>query len=69
MPTYLRDDPVRDGVQLYRWDPVEPMRTLTPTVRDAADAADPGHLRVPQLIEGGSVVSSGGPVCPRMMPR
>ena len=53
MPTYLRDDPVRDGVQLYRWEPVEPMRTLTPTVRDAADAADPGHLRVPQLIEGG----------------
>ena len=40
MPTYLRDDPVRDGVQLYRWEPVEPMRTLTPTVRDAADAAD-----------------------------
>jgi arabinosyltransferase A/arabinosyltransferase B/arabinosyltransferase C len=53
MPTYLRDDPVRDGVQLYRWDPVEPMRTLTPTVRDTTDAADPGHLRVPQLIEGG----------------
>jgi EmbC-like arabinotransferase in arabinogalactan biosynthesis len=53
MPTYLRDDPVRDGVQLYRWEPVEPMRTLTPTVRDAPDAADAGHLRVPQLIEGG----------------
>jgi cell wall arabinan synthesis protein/arabinosyltransferase-like concanavalin domain-containing protein/EmbC-like arabinotransferase in arabinogalactan biosynthesis len=53
MPTYLRDDPVRDGVQLYRWDPVEPMRTLTPTVRDTTDAADAGHLRVPQLIEGG----------------
>ena len=56
MPTYLRDDPVRDGVQLYRWEPVEPMRTLTPTVRDAerrGRAPTPGHLRVPQLIEGG----------------
>jgi arabinosyltransferase A/arabinosyltransferase B/arabinosyltransferase C len=53
MPTYLRDDPVCDGVQLYRWEPVEPMRTLTPTVRDAADTTDPGHLRVPQLVEGG----------------
>ena len=53
MPTYLHDDPVRDGVQLYRWEPVEPMRTVTPTVRDAADATDPGHLRVPQLVEGG----------------
>jgi hypothetical protein len=53
MPTYLRDDPARDGVQLYRWDPVEPMRTLTPTVRDTANVPDAGHLRVPQLIEGG----------------
>ena len=53
MPTYLRDDPTRDGVQLYRWEPVEPLRTLTPTVRvrDAGDLPDPGHLRVPQLIE------------------
>lgn len=53
MPTYLRDDPVCDGIQLYRWEPVEPMRTLIPTVRDTADAARAGHLRVPQLIEGG----------------
>jgi Mycobacterial cell wall arabinan synthesis protein/Arabinosyltransferase concanavalin like domain/EmbC C-terminal domain len=53
MPTYLRDDPTRDGVQLYRWEPVEPLRTLTPTVRvrNAGDLPDPGHLRVPQLIE------------------
>jgi arabinosyltransferase A/arabinosyltransferase B/arabinosyltransferase C len=53
MPTYLHDDPVRDGVQLYRWDQVEPMRTLTPAVheRSTADAAEPTHLRVPQLIE------------------
>jgi hypothetical protein len=53
MPTYLPDDPTRDGVQLYRWEPVEPLRTLTPTVRvrDAGDLPDPGHLRVPQLIE------------------
>ena len=54
LPTYLRGDPIRDGVRLYRWDPVEPLRTLTPTVaRRRADAADAGHLRVPQLIEGG----------------
>ena len=51
MPTYLRGDPTRDGVQLYRWVPVTPLRTLTPTVRDDADRADPGHLRVPLLIE------------------
>ena len=24
MPTYLRGDPTRDGVQLYRWEPVSP---------------------------------------------
>jgi len=50
----VRDDPIRDGVQLYRWELVEPLRTLTPTVRErtATDAADAGHLRVPQLIEG-----------------
>jgi arabinosyltransferase A/arabinosyltransferase B/arabinosyltransferase C len=55
MPTYLRDDPIRDGLQLYRWDQVEPMRTLTPAVheRSTADAAEPAHLRVPQLIESG----------------
>ena len=51
MPTYLRGDPTRDGVQLYRWVPVTPLRTLAPTVRDDADRADPGHLRVPLLIE------------------
>ena len=53
MPTYLRDDPTRDPVQLYRWEPVQPLRTLTSTVRDDADLPDPGHLRVPELITNG----------------
>jgi len=53
MPTYLRGDPTRDGVQLYRWDPVEPLGTLTPTVRTRDAGDDPGHLRVPQLVEDG----------------
>ena len=51
MPTYLRGDPTRDGVQLYRWLPVTPLRTLTPTVQRENGHTDPGHLRVPLLIE------------------
>ena len=51
MPTYLRGDPTRDGVQLYRWEPVTPLRTLTPTVQLENGHTDPGHLRVPLLIE------------------
>ena len=53
MPTYLRGDPTRDSVQLYRWEPVVPLRTLAPTVRDQPEHTDPGHLRVPQLTENG----------------
>jgi arabinosyltransferase A/arabinosyltransferase B/arabinosyltransferase C len=53
MPTYLRDDPTRDGAQLYRWEPVTPLRTLTPTVREDADPPGPGRLRVPELITNG----------------
>jgi arabinosyltransferase A/arabinosyltransferase B/arabinosyltransferase C len=51
MPTYLRGDPGRDGVQLYRWDPVEPLRTLVPAVstRDVAGWHSAGHLAVPAL--------------------
>ena len=41
----------RDGVQLYRWVPVTPLRTLTPTVQQENGHTDPGHLRVPLLIE------------------
>jgi arabinosyltransferase A/arabinosyltransferase B/arabinosyltransferase C len=52
MPTYLRGDPTRDGVQLYRWEPVEPLGGLTPTVRTRDAGVDPGHVRVPRLIEG-----------------
>jgi arabinosyltransferase A/arabinosyltransferase B/arabinosyltransferase C len=53
MPTYLRGDPTRDPVQLYRWEPVAPLRTLTPTVRDGTAPPDAGHLRVPLLIGNG----------------
>jgi arabinosyltransferase A/arabinosyltransferase B/arabinosyltransferase C len=53
MPTYLRGDPTRDPVQLYRWEPATPLRTLTPTARDDRDLPDPGHLRVPELITNG----------------
>lgn len=52
MPTYLRGDPTRDPVQLYRWEPLTP-RTLTPVVRDDPDGPGPGHLRVRLLIENG----------------
>ena len=54
-PPTCAGDPTRDAVQLYRWVPIEPLRTLTPTVATAtpADLPDPGHLRVPQLIENG----------------
>jgi Mycobacterial cell wall arabinan synthesis protein/EmbC C-terminal domain len=53
MPTYVRDDPTRDGPQLYRWDPLVPMRTLAPSVR-VREVASPfavPHLRVPRLVE------------------
>jgi arabinosyltransferase A/arabinosyltransferase B/arabinosyltransferase C len=53
MPLYLRGDPTRDPVTLYRWEPVMPLRALTPTVRDDADLPDPGRLRVPELITNG----------------
>ena len=53
MPTYLRGDPTRDPVLLYRWEPVAPLRTLTPTVHDGTAPSDAGHLRVPLLIENG----------------
>ena len=53
MPTYLRGDPTRDPVLLYRWEPVAPLRTLTPTVHDGTAPSDTGHLRVPLLVENG----------------
>jgi arabinosyltransferase A/arabinosyltransferase B/arabinosyltransferase C len=53
MPTYVRDDPTRDGPQLYRWDPLVPMTTLAPSVR-VREVVSPfavPHLRVPRLVE------------------
>ncbi len=49
MPTYLRDDLVRDTPQLLRWDPVVPLATPTPRVHDAVTASSVTHLRVPRL--------------------
>jgi len=51
MPTYVRGDPIREGPQLYRWDPVVPMGTLTPTTRIRTVAAPFAvtHLRAPRL--------------------
>ena len=51
MPTYVRDDPLRDGPRLYRWDPVVPLRTPTPSVRivDVVSPVAVTDLRVPQL--------------------
>jgi arabinosyltransferase A/arabinosyltransferase B/arabinosyltransferase C len=53
MPTYARGDPTRDGPQLYRWDPVAPLRTLAPSVQvhDVTSPAAVTHLRVPRLVE------------------
>jgi arabinosyltransferase A/arabinosyltransferase B/arabinosyltransferase C len=53
MPTYLRGDPTREGPQVYRWDPVVPMGTLTPTTRLRTVIAPVGvtHLRVPRLVK------------------
>jgi arabinosyltransferase A/arabinosyltransferase B/arabinosyltransferase C len=51
MPTYVRGDPTRDGPQLYRWDPLVPLRGLQPSVR-VRDVVTPfavTHLRVPRL--------------------
>jgi hypothetical protein len=51
MPTYLRGDPTREAPQLYRWDPVVPLRALRPSVR-TRDVVTPfavTHLRVPRL--------------------
>jgi arabinosyltransferase A/arabinosyltransferase B/arabinosyltransferase C len=54
LPTYLRDDPGRDAPQLYRWDPVVPLRTITPSARmmDVSSPTGVTHLRVPRLVEG-----------------
>jgi arabinosyltransferase A/arabinosyltransferase B/arabinosyltransferase C len=49
MPTYLRDDLVRDTPQLLRWDPVVPLATPTPRVHEAVTATSVTHLRVPRL--------------------
>ncbi|MDN5931197.1 MAG: arabinosyltransferase C-terminal domain-containing protein, partial [Pseudonocardia sp.] len=49
--TYLAGDPLRDAVQLYRWEPVEPMAQPVPEVVDRTVAgwhAD-GRTRVPGL--------------------
>ncbi len=53
MPTYVRDDPTRDGPLLHRWDPVVPMRTLRPSVRvrEVVTPLPVTHLRVPRLKE------------------
>ena len=55
MPTYVRDDPTRDGPQLYRWDPVVPMRTLVPSVRvrEVVSPLAVPPLRAPRLVEAG----------------
>ena len=49
LPTYLRDDPIRATPQLYRWDPVVPLRTLSPSVRDGPVPGAVTPLRVPRL--------------------
>ncbi len=49
MPTYLRDDLVRDTPQLFRWDPVVPLGTPTPRVHDVVTASFVTHLRIPRL--------------------
>jgi arabinosyltransferase A/arabinosyltransferase B/arabinosyltransferase C len=53
MPTYVRDDPTRDGPRLHRWDPVVPVRTLQPSrgVREVVTPVPVTHLRVPRLKE------------------
>jgi hypothetical protein len=53
MPTYVRDDPTLDGPQLYRWDPVLPLRTLAPSVRSrvVVSPMSTPHLRVPRVTE------------------
>ena len=53
MPTYLRRRPdSATAVQLYRWVPVDAAAHARrrPSATDA-DRADPGHARVPRLIE------------------
>jgi arabinosyltransferase A/arabinosyltransferase B/arabinosyltransferase C len=53
MPTYVRGDPMREGPRLYRWEPVVPLRTLTPTVQ-AVVVTSPAavtDLRVQRLTE------------------
>lgn len=49
MPTYLRGDPLRDAVQLYRWTPLVPMAAPRPTVteRTVTGWHRDGHARVP----------------------
>ena len=51
LPTYVRGDPTRDGPQLYRWDPVVPLRALPASVviRDVVTPVPVTHLRVPRL--------------------
>jgi arabinosyltransferase A/arabinosyltransferase B/arabinosyltransferase C len=53
MPTYVRDDPIREGPQLHRWDPVVAVRTLQPSlrVRQVVTPLSVTHLRVPRLKE------------------
>jgi len=51
MATYLRGDPTRDAVQLYRWDPIQPLATPVPAVtnRTVPGWQSDGHARVPGL--------------------
>ena len=51
------------GVQLYRWDPVVPLRTLHPDRARSATRTSPDRrntLRVPQLIEKRGVIGTSG---------
>lgn len=51
MATYLRGDPIRDAVQLYRWVPITPLVAPRPVIteRSVTGWAREGHARVPGL--------------------
>jgi arabinosyltransferase A/arabinosyltransferase B/arabinosyltransferase C len=51
MPTYLAGDPLRDGAQLYRWVPIQPLTRPEPVVTDRTVTGwhREGHARVPVI--------------------
>jgi arabinosyltransferase A/arabinosyltransferase B/arabinosyltransferase C len=53
MPTYLPDDPTRDGPRLLRWEPMTPLGALAPTVEehDVPGWHAENPLRVPKPLD------------------